>query len=266
MLRKLILIFVVIAGFQQLTESFSLGYGSGNLRRYIQLAQALKYGDNCTWEAEEYRQNFTKNKLLASGVPNLNSVMDMANTMVARDYKLCSAAELFICDKESQKCVCGDPGYESILGVNRSLYILEGSNKCRWNTSTYCVSEDHMQSQKQLGIIVDSKCKTGTTCRIGTGTGEICSLHGVMRHLLENHGFSVLFNARRITEEVMAGNVCTCKADQVAVEDDSTENQIGTGDWDDADAEPSARRKRAISEDLEASILAKYVAGSAVAI
>jgi len=267
MLKKLLLVFIATAAFHRLTESYSLGYGSSTLRRYIQLAQALKYGNDCTWEAEEYRQNFTKNKLLASGIPNLNSVIEMANTMVERDYKLCSAAELFICDQESLKCVCGDPGFEALLGVNRSLYTLEASNKCRWNTNTYCVSEDQMRSQRQLGITVDSKCKTGTTCKLGTG--ESCSLHVVMRQLLQKHGFGILFNARRITEEVMSGQVCTCKMDQVEqVEDgdDSTENQIDTGAWNDADAEPSARRKRSISEDLEASVLAKYVAGSAVAI
>jgi len=265
MIRKLLLVFAVIAASHQLAESYSLGYNTGTLRSFIRLAQALKYGDSCTWEAEEYRQNFTRNKLLSPGIPNLNSVMTMANTMVARDYKLCSAAELFICDKESQKCVCGDPGFESLLGVNRSLYTKEGSNKCRWDTNTYCVSDDQFRSQRQLGLTVDSKCKRGTTCKLASG--ELCSMRTFIRHLLETHGFAVLLNPRRITEEAMSGNVCSCKANPVELEDDSTENQIDTGAWADADSEPAARRKRSISEELEVSmLLAKYVAGPAIGI
>jgi len=110
MFKKLLLIFAIVASCHHLSEGFGMGFSSGTLRRYVQLAQALKYGDECSWEAEEYRQNFTRDKLMASGVPNLGMIMEMANTMVDNDYRMCSAAELFICDKESQKCVCGDPG------------------------------------------------------------------------------------------------------------------------------------------------------------
>jgi len=259
MLGKLVLACVLLASFSHLSESFVLGLGSGNLRRYVQLAQALKHGDNCSWEAEEYRQNFTRTRLMSGGLPSMQTVMEMANHMVENDYKLCSAAELFICDKNTNKCVCGDPGYESLLGVNRPLYTLEDNTKCRWNTNTYCVSDEQMASQRQLGLTVDSKCKSGTSCKLSDG--ETCSIQSMMRHLIRNHGFMILFNVRKNTEEVMSGRVCSCKADEVEV--DSSENSIDA--MNEVDAEPaSARRKRSISEEMEAKLLAKYVTGQAI--
>jgi len=256
MFKKLLLVFAILASCH--------GFGmqlSGNLRRYVTLAQALKYGDDCGWDAEEYRQNFTRDRIMASGIPNMGMIMEMANTMVERDYKLCSAAELFICDKESQKCVCGDPGFEALMGVNRSLYTVEDTNKCRWNTNTYCVSDDHLRSQKQLGFRVDSKCKSGTSCKIGAGEGELCSVQAMMRHLLSNHGMMILFSPRRITEELMSGRICNCRADEG---EPSSENEIS---WDDANTVEGARRKRSIhAEGFEVNMLAKYVAGAAVTI
>jgi len=255
MFKLLVPVLVVIATFYQTSDGFGLGAVSGNLRKYVELGQALKYGDNCSWEAEEYRQNFTTNRLLGGGLPTMQTVMELANTIVERDYKLCSAAELFICDKVSQKCVCGDPGYESLLGVNRALYTLEGTDKCRWNTNTYCVPDDSLASQRQLGFIVDSKCKLGTTCKLGNG--DSCSIHAVIRQILRTHGFAAITNPRRITEEMMSGNVCACKADQ------ADDNLIGKEIS--ADSPAAARRKRSISE-IKASSLAVYAAGPTIVI
>jgi len=259
MLSKIILVLVIVASCHQLTESYGLGL-SGTLRKYVELAQALKYGDDCGWEAEEYRQNFTRDRIMASGVPNMGMVMEMANTMIDRDYRLCSAAELFICDKNSLKCVCGDPGFEALMGVNRILYTVEDTNKCRWDTNTYCVSDDHLRNQKALGFTVDSKCKVGTSCKIGE-EGEICSIRAMMRYLLQNHGMMILFSPRRITEELMSGRICSCRVDEV---DPSSENEIS---WDDdAETASTQRRKRSIPEGYEVSMLTKYVAGAAVTI
>jgi len=255
MFKVLIPVLVILASFHQTTKAFGVGSISGNLRKYIELGQALKYGDNCSWEAEEYRQNFTTTRLLGGGIPTMQTVMELADTIVERDYKLCSAAELFICDKTSQKCVCGDPGYESLLGVNRALYTLEGTNKCRWNTGTYCVPDDSFASQRQLGVVVDSKCKLGTTCKLGSG--DSCSLQAVIRHILRNHGFAAITNPRRITQEMMSGNVCACKSDQV--NDNSIGNEIS------GDSPSAARRKRSVSE-IKASMFAVYAAGPTIVI
>jgi len=259
MLKQLIPVLALFALFYGTTEGFGMGYVTGNLRKYVELGQALKYGDNCSWEAEEYRQNFTINRLLSGGIPSMQTVMEMANTIVDRDYRLCSAAELFICDKESLKCVCGDPGFEALKGVNRSLYVLEGNNKCRWDTNTYCAPDDSLASQRQLGFVVDSKCKLGTSCKLGDG--DMCSLQGIVRYILRNHGFGAITSPRRITEEMMSGKICSCQADEV--EEDSTENEIDS--WDSADSPSASRRKRSISE-IQAGMLAKYATGTTIAI
>jgi len=225
MFKKLLLIFALVSC-HQLAESFGGGFGY-NMVRYIQAAQALKLDDKCSWEAEEVRQNYSRQFL--SGQMHL--IFQMANEFVEKDWKLCSALELYVCDKESQKCVCGDGGYESLKGVNRALYT-EENKKCRWNTGTYCTSDDFFASQRMMGIDVDSKCKTGTTCK--TGNGDVCSRQAFMQYLLQKYGFLVLLNQKLIQDELLTGKICSCKTDQISVVDiDAQLDLFGFGDKSD---------------------------------
>lgn len=82
---------------------------------FTKLIEALSYGDNCSYAAEEIRENFVK-----SGILNPTEIVELLNkfqsAIVKLGLPLCSSEKLVICDKIGAKCVCGDPGRRSFLG------------------------------------------------------------------------------------------------------------------------------------------------------
>ncbi len=88
--------------------------GMPNFTTFSQLMTSLKYGEPCSWENEEARQNLTRD--LAANINArsrygvASSMQDFANDVVSNGKQFCSASELFVCDKETEKCGCGDPG------------------------------------------------------------------------------------------------------------------------------------------------------------
>jgi hypothetical protein len=213
MLKSIFLVFgIATLTILSLTESKSLGdvdETKAILQKILSQVQALKYGDECSWEVEEIRQNYTQQGLLSG---DTGTFRELIGKIVENGWQLCSATELFVCDKESQKCVCGDPGYESQFGMERDLYTLEGNNKCRWNTGTYCVPSEFMTSLHVPGLKVDSTCRSGTSCT--ARDGQACTKQEMIRYLLNNYDQKFFTNPAKIGRVLASGEICSCEQDQ----------------------------------------------------
>jgi len=245
MLKAVIFVCAIASLCIHSSESKSIGDVEvpSNVTSFLELSQALKYGDDCSWEAEQSRQNYVKQ--LLSG--NLQVFKTMTAEFLEKGYKLCSAAQLFVCDKETEKCACGDPGYEWKNGVNRELYALEGKRTCRWNTNTYCTSEEFLSESSQVGVISDSKCKTGTTCKIADG--NVCSKTEMMRYLFKNYDLKVLSNFKSLAEKMTTGEVCSCKADKLEDENDSNSYQYSVPNSDNQEGSESTTRIHLLKDE-----------------
>lgn len=85
---------------------------------FTKLVDALSYGDNCSYAAEEIREDFAKSIL--TGKPNeVEKIYEMyifQSEIVKLGFPLCAGEKLLVCDEISAKCVCGDAGRRSFLG------------------------------------------------------------------------------------------------------------------------------------------------------
>jgi len=222
-----------------------------NLSSFLKLITALKYNDACSMTNELSRQNLTRDitrlstNRFASG--NLLAIVNQfSNDVVTNNKRFCAAPELLICNKETQRCGCGDPGRAVLFpNVDSSRdYVVErdelGVNRCRWTENTYCLSDDLLRAQG-FGNMINSKCRSGTKC-ITKSSGEECSFHSIIAHVMASTMASGRrggrLNIQTIMRDVYEGKVCTCQPDPALNAINSEEN------WWSAESNDIRRRKR----------------------
>jgi len=203
----------------------------------------LKYGDPCSWEAEELRLNFTS-KILKRGTAESTTLVEaFTNQMVELQEPLCDALELNVCNKETRRCDCGEPGSVLALGDKSPLsFSVEedesGNQKCRFAVGAYCNPKDFMANLKR-----DTECAKGSSC-LATDTGKECSFRALLlKVLLSEKGFK----ASDFMKDLTTGSYCSCKAE---------ETKIQTFDWSASGEEDNKkyqytleRRKRGASRE-----------------
>lgn len=106
-----------------------------DLTTFLNLVTSLKYNQPCSWTNEEARQNLTRDM---SGITNrfgsssslVAALERFSADVVTKRKHFCSAPELLICDKDSERCVCGDPGKEVSFDLNEyNLVFSSTANK-----------------------------------------------------------------------------------------------------------------------------------------
>jgi len=170
----------------------------------------LKYGDPCSWEAEELRLNFSSNLLKEGLLDSTKLVETFAAQIVELGEPLCQALELNVCNKNTKRCDCGEPGSVLALGDKSPLsFIVEedgnGDQKCRFAVGAYCNPKDFMASVKR-----DAECAKGSSC-LAKDTGKECSFRALLlRALLNGKG-------RDFMKDMTTGSYCSCKAEDVSI-------------------------------------------------
>jgi len=228
-----------------------------NLATFLNLMTSLKYDQSCSWNNEEVRQNFTRD--LSSNVnrfspSSLTRAMSRFSTdVVSNGKQFCSAPELLICSKDTEKCVCGDPGKEIALpnSDSSSDYVVErdgaGVNRCRWAEGTYCLSDDILKTQS-FAAMVNSKCRSGTSC-IAKADGGPCSFRSLVFHVIRSSGGRGRPNLQAMMRDMYQGKVCTCQLDQ-------TVNEIDVIEFDDASNDIRRKKRSAVVDEQEGDELA----------
>jgi len=180
---------------------------------------ALKHGDNCSYEAEELRQNWTSTIMDTSTYRKLQAIQNWKSVVLSRRENFCSAVNLLVCSRKNV-CVCGDPGKKAFGFVDvPSNYTQETVNnqvKCRWSVNSACVDAQDMPMPAQMKQFMDSRCATGTTCKTRSGSSR-CTMMSLVLHAI----FIGIRSERRLAEDIFGGVVCTCQADQSENEIDS---------------------------------------------
>jgi len=206
----------------------------------------LKYGDPCSWDAEELRLNFSSN-LLKRGIAESSTLVDtFTNQIIKLGEPLCNALELNVCNKDTGRCDCGEPGSVLALGDKSPLsFTVEeddsGNQKCRFAIGAYCNPNDFMARVKR-----DTECAKGSSC-LAKDTGKECSFRALLlKALLNGSGKKV----NDFMKDMTTGTYCSCKADEI---------KIQTIDWSGSTEEDNKRyeytferRKRGASMKNEA--------------
>jgi len=225
-----------------------------DLQKFMQLITSLKYGDQCSWENEEGRQNFTK-QMSRMPLTSMSQILQMRRfqlNVLKENKTYCSASEQFICDQDTQRCVCGDPGKKVLFpdfDVS-SEYVVEededGTQRCNWKEGSYCLSDDIFRAARQsgLGDLFHMQCASGTRCTSKVD-GEDCSFHALVSYILRTYSFRATRNQQQIIKDLFNGKVCTCQPDPAI-------NTIGS-DSDEPDTfnEVRYRTRRAVQEQQQ---------------
>jgi len=206
----------------------------------------LKYGDPCSWEAEELRLNFSSS-LLKGGIAESTKLAEtFTKQIVELGEPLCDALELNVCNKETRRCDCGEPGSVLALGDKSPLsFTVEedesGNQKCRFAVGAYCNPKDFMVSLKR-----DTECAKGSSC-LAKDTGKECSFKALLlKALLNGRGFT----GNDFMKEMTTGAFCSCKAEELSIQ---TLDWSGSAEEDNKKYEYTIeRRKRSASMKNEA--------------
>lgn len=102
--------FLILGALVAILGQGAYGRYKEDLDRYLQLVTSLKFGDSCSWTDEEFRRNYSK--ILREDDINDSrafKALEFMDKIVSNNIKLCSTFDLLVCDKVTEKCVCGDP-------------------------------------------------------------------------------------------------------------------------------------------------------------
>jgi len=206
----------------------------------------LKYGDPCSWEAEELRLNFTGNLLKRGIEESTTSIETFTKQIVRLGEPLCNALELTVCNKDTGKCDCGEPGSVLALGDKSPLsFTVEddesGNQKCRFAVGAYCNPKDFMANVKR-----DAECAKGSSC-LATDTRKECSFRAILIKSILNGSARKSSN---FMKELTTGGYCSCKVDEIKIQ---TIDWTNSGEEDNKKYEYTfERRKRDASMKNEA--------------
>jgi len=189
----------------------------GQAKTFLELVTKLKYKDSCSYADEVVRTNWTGRvaEMTPSAFGYTQLVTGFMNDVISKNKNLCAATELVICDKETEKCKCGDPGKVALLPDSPDNYVEEvddyGVLRCRWGKGSSCVSDDIFQAQG-IGAYVNSKCRRGTRCA-ATHDASDCSFLTLIRYIRVNYGYGKTASVAQITKDLLGGKICTCESE-----------------------------------------------------
>lgn len=79
---------------------------------YLQfiLANSLEMGETCSWSDESVRQSGLRQmrKFPRKSMPYWQAFDALVSSTVQKGRTYCNATEMLVCDKEMEKCVCGE--------------------------------------------------------------------------------------------------------------------------------------------------------------
>ncbi|OXA39457.1 uncharacterized protein LOC110861187 [Folsomia candida] len=202
------------------------------------LANSLQLGESCSWSDETFRQTSSrKMQKSPKESPQRNEIFDsfVSNT-VQKGRNYCRALEMHVCDKDTARCVCGEPNVQAILSdrYKPTDYVTEleagtGKNVCRYYRGASCIPEP----VKTEGDTFAFKCAQGLSCNY-VKDGTTCTDLSRMSYLLESIRNNV--TVEDYVEGSLTGKQCTCENE--AKDDDTNPNLSG-------------RFKRSLSGDEE---------------
>jgi hypothetical protein len=233
----------------------------GRRKTFLELTTALTHGDPCSWEGERLRQEFTIAMLNRSLpiAPRIEKLASFTKLISQGQIPLCSALSLNVCDKVTNRCVCGQP--EAVAGLGNlaefAVEIDEGSAlpQCRFARGNYCFNDDfESQMGTASGKDFVKKCQKGTVCRAKREDAGDCSLLGIELFALSNRRVDGL----KLAKDLYGGKLCSCEevVQSIEMEAVTEVNQTGeeeesSTDRDRVDVEYSVRRvKRSPSLSL----------------
>jgi len=237
---------VLVVGVTQAYPQQQTYYPTPNLVAFMRLVSSLKYNDDCSWANEELRLNHTKSMDTYSSRTSVYGrlrTLALIREVVQKGKKFCSAGELFMCSKNTSKCVCGEIGRLAFFPnatTTTENYVVEtdaqGVQRCRWAENSYCLSDDPIRFLG-AGSFVNFQCVSGTTCK-SVMSGTECTFSTLVQHM-RKYPYSTQSSFTRILGDVYNGDVCKCMPNEQsnAIASDSDE------DWDDF-----RRKKRSIRE------------------
>jgi hypothetical protein len=170
-----VVVFILVLTYQNFTNAFTIDQFI-NIRTVMNNAKSLPYNTTCAWEAEELRRNWTK--LFVTG--NYSEVARITREFDMFKYKLCDDRRLYVCDRATAKCVCGSHVFEMLIGINRTMFVMEGDGVCKWDRGVYCLPEEFRRWPNPPGVL-DSLCRSRTKCT--TSLGRHCDRDYVVDYI-----------------------------------------------------------------------------------
>jgi len=181
----------------------------------------LKYGDECSWEAEELRLNFSMTYMELKGMHKKLEAMlafiDFQDKIMKMGQPICDASQLYVCNKDTRKCDCGEPGSVLILGdKSRTSFVTEqdessNATVCRYALDQYCIPPTRSLSSSSSSMSNENlTCVHGSAC-VGRETKKACSFLDL---LIE--GFRTLRDdptnmGHALLKQLVKGKVCSCQ-------------------------------------------------------
>ncbi|OXA40331.1 Enolase [Folsomia candida] len=199
---------------------------------YLQfiLANSLEMGETCSWSDESVRQSGLRQmrKFPRKSMPYWQAFDALVSSTVQKGRTYCNATEMLVCDKEMEKCVCGEHASQT------------GSKVCRWSRGAACIDREASTD----GSFVP-KCAQGLGCTY-TKDGTPCTSTSPYQYLLESLQNNATY--AEYNEGALTGKMCQCTKDDNAKADDTSNN------W-------NRRFKRSLNGDVYAQAEAALLSG-----
>lgn len=191
---------------------------------YLQfiLANSLELGDSCSWSDEAFRQLGARvmKRYPKDSKPYDQAFDNIVSSTVENGRTYCLAKEMLVCDRDSQKCVCGESAVQASLGLRYkpSSYESEwdastGKKVCRFSRGASC---DPQTAPKRQASFVP-KCAQGLTCtylKDGTSCTNLSTLKYVLDAIRNN------VTREEAMDGILTGKMCQC----VSEEDNGLDN------------------------------------------
>jgi len=236
----------------------------------------LKHGDECSWEAEELRLNFSMTYMELIGLNKKMEAMlafvDFKDKLMALGQPICDASQLNVCNKNTGKCDCGEPGSVLILGDKSSSSFVteqdESSNTtvCHYAIDQYCIPQNFTVKPPSTSSSSSTeflKCATGSVC-VSRETKKTCSFIDFLMEALRTLRDDQSNVGHALLKQLVEGKVCYCQMDPGTDDNklSEDEDQVDTKGNSIKQPHASIMKRDVLSNDNERNIQSLSVLGS----
>jgi hypothetical protein len=106
---------------------FSAKAENENDERYSSLITKLKYNESCSYDIEQSRESAAKILIKGEDQAKIYAAFGFREEVLKKGEPLCNNLKMLVCSKDTQRCVCGDPGKIAIYGHSEAYkgYVIE---------------------------------------------------------------------------------------------------------------------------------------------